>query len=129
MQYVIMVYEDEELFASRTNENKKKHMGAFNAYSSAMQNAGVMLGAAGLLPPETATVVRTSDGRLMVQDGPFSDSKEQLGGIFLIEVPDLDAALEWAAKCPTASGMGVEVRPLLGSEIVRGASSEHQSDD
>ena len=65
------------------------------------------------MPPDTATSIRIPDGKRHIQDGPFIDAKEQLGGMFLIEVPDLDVALQWAAKCPSASTGGVEVRPVL----------------
>lgn len=66
-----------------------------------------------LQPSSTATSLRIRGGKRQVQDGPFADSKEQLGGFFIIDVPDLDAALEWAARCPSASTGGVEVRPVL----------------
>ncbi len=74
----------------------------------------MLAGAGGLEPPVTATTVRVVDGQRHVQDGPFADTKEQLGGYFVIDVPDLDVALEWAERCPSAStGGSCEVRPLL----------------
>ncbi len=79
----------------------------------AINQAGVVVYGAGLMPPGTATTVRVSGGERQVQDGPFADSKEMLGGIFVIDVPDLDTALEWAARSPAASAGCVEVRPLL----------------
>ena len=114
MQYAIIIYETEEDFKSRTDPAKiQTNMGAYFAYSQALNAAGVARGGAGLQPPETATVVKIKDGKRKVQDGPFSDSKEQLGGFFVIEAANLDEALAWAAKCPAAGATGVEVRPLL----------------
>ena len=75
-------------------------MGAWQAYAEALRHAGVMAGGKGLEPPATATTVRFRGGERTVQDGPYADTKEQLGGFFIIDVPDLDAALDWAARCP-----------------------------
>jgi hypothetical protein len=72
-----------------------------------------MVSGNGLQPPHTATTVRIQDGKRHVQDGPFADTKEQLGGYFIIDVPHVDAALEWAARAPCASTGGVEVRPVM----------------
>lgn len=114
MTYAILVQETAADFAERQDPVKgPAYMGAHFAYAQALANAGVAAGGAGLYPPTTATTVRIREGRRFVQDGPFADSKEQLGGIYLIEVPDLDTALEWAAKCPNASRSGIEVRPVL----------------
>ena len=74
-----------------------------------------MAGGKGLEPPSTATTVRFRGGERTVQDGPYADTKEQLGGFFIIDVPDLDTALEWAARCPAITGGAVEVRPAMGS--------------
>jgi hypothetical protein len=108
MQYAILVYETEHDFAHR-----EQQMPAYNAYSKALAEAGIMVGGAGLHPSHTATTLQLKDGQRQVQDGPYADTKEQLGGFFLIEVPDLDTALDWAARCPAASNCAVEVRPLL----------------
>jgi hypothetical protein len=78
---------------------------------NAVREAAIFAGGAGLEPPDTATTIRIVDGKRQVQDGPFADTKEQLGGYFLIDVPDLDAALEWAARYPAGPGGGVEIRP------------------
>jgi hypothetical protein len=83
-------------------------MGAFVPYLRALQDAGVLVTRAGLQGPDTATTLRLEGGRRLVQDGPYAETKEQLAGIFVIDVPDLDTALEWAARCP---GTAVEVRP------------------
>ncbi|MEM9257341.1 MAG: YciI family protein [Pseudomonadota bacterium] len=118
MQYSIIVYEDEAGFAMRTEADAKKqqeYWESWHRYSQMLAEAGVMAGGAGLEPPEVATSIRLSGNERQVQDGPYIEAKEQLGGIFIIDVPDLDAALDWAAKCPSVvSGMGgAEVRPNL----------------
>ena len=114
MKYAIIIYEDPTGFAARTDPAKSgPYWGSYMAYGKVLTDAGVMAGGAGLQPPETGTTLRLRDGKRHVQDGPFADTKEQLGGFYLIDVSDLDAALAWAAKCPGATGAGVEVRPLL----------------
>lgn len=108
MKYAILVYETEQDFTDR-----EKYMPAYNAYSQALVEAGVAAGGAALYPGHTATTLRLQNGQRKVQDGPYADTKEQLGGFFIIEVADLDTALDWAARCPAASNCAVEVRPLL----------------
>jgi hypothetical protein len=108
MKYAILVYETEQDFA-----NREMQMPAYNAYSQSLTDAGVMVGGAALHPSHTGTTIRLHNGQRNVQDGPYADTKEQLGGFFLIDVPDLDIALDWAARCPAASHCAVEVRPLL----------------
>jgi hypothetical protein len=85
---------------------------AYQAYTEALKNAGVYKGSNRLQPTAAATTVRLADGKPQVLDGPYIDSKEQLGGYYLIEAPDLDAAISWAARCPGASHGTVEVRPI-----------------
>jgi hypothetical protein len=89
------------------------YWGAWNAYVGALAGSGVVVSGNGLQPPRTATRVRVEGGRRQVQDGPFADTHEHLGGYFIIEVPALDDALEWAARAPCASAGSVEVRPVL----------------
>lgn len=108
MKYAILVYETEQDFA-----NRDQQMPAYNAYSQALTDAGVAAGGAGLQPSHTATTLRLKNGQRNVQDGPFADTKEQIGGFFIIDVADLDTALDWASRCPAASNCAVEVRPLL----------------
>jgi hypothetical protein len=83
----------------------------FRHYLKAMMDAGIFVGGTGLQPPETATTLRFSGERRLVQDGPYADTKEQLGGFYTIDVPDLDAALDWAARCPRVPGRVIEIRP------------------
>jgi hypothetical protein len=114
MQYTVLVYETENDLRSRTDPARKEaYWGAYRAYTAALRAADVMVGGAGLQPPRTATTVRQQTGNRRVQDGPFADTKEQLGGYYVIDVPSLDAALEWAARCPAAATGAVEVRPNL----------------
>ena len=99
MQYTILVYETEAELAARNDAKRKDaYWGAYRAYTKALRDAGVMVGGAGLEPPRTATTLRQHDGKRRVQDGPFAETKEQLGGYYVIDVPSLDKALEWAAR-------------------------------
>lgn len=114
MQYLIMAVEDEDAFRARDDPDRAAdYWAAWTAYSQSLTASGQLVGAAGLEPPETATTVRLRAGRRLLQDGPFADSKEQLAGYFVIEVDDLDQALDWAERCPAASYASVEVRPVL----------------
>ena len=114
MKYTILVYESETDFSARTDAaSKDAYWGAYRAYTQALMDAGVMVGGAGLQPQPSATTVRQRNGKRLVQDGPFAEVKEQVGGFYVVDVPNLDQALEWAAKCPAAASAGVEVRPNL----------------
>ena len=114
MTYTILIYETQDDFGARTDAKRKDaYWGAYRAYTVALREAGVMVGGHGLQPAAVATTVRQRDGKRQVQDGPYAEAKEQLGGYYVIDVPDLDRALEWAARCPAASSGAVEVRPNL----------------
>jgi len=114
MQFMLILNETEAEFARRNHpEDAGAYWGGWTAFIGAMAQAGVIVKGDGLQGPHAATTVRVRDGRTLVQDGPFADSKEQLGGYFVIEVPDLDAALGWAAQAPSAHYASVEVRPVL----------------
>lgn len=112
MQFALLIYESPEAFSVRDNDGTDAYTGAWRAYHKALQEAGIFVGGDPLQVPETGTTVRIRDGKRQVQDGPFADTKEQLGGFTILELPSLDAALEWAARCPAASIGAVEVRPL-----------------
>ncbi len=113
MQYVILAYESQDAFALRKQAVRTdEYFASWRAYTEAIRSSGIVRGGVALQAPETATTVSLAAGRRQVQDGPFADTKEQLGGFFLIDVPDLDTALEWAARCPTAGNGRVEVRPV-----------------
>lgn len=114
MQYMLLFTESAEEFALRTDPEKSPaYWGAWSAYAGGVAQSGVMVSGAGLQPPETATTLRIRDGKRQVHDGPYAETKEMLAGFFVIDVPDLDAALEWAAKSPSASYGSVEIRPTL----------------
>jgi hypothetical protein len=114
MKYAILIYETPEEFAERESDAKRgEYWGAYTAYGESLGRAGVAAGGAGLLPPTTATTVRLRGGSRQIVDGPYAETKEQLGGFYLIEAENLDAAIEWALKCPAAPRGAVEVRPLL----------------
>ncbi|MES3033971.1 MAG: YciI family protein [Gemmatimonadota bacterium] len=114
MQYAILVYETPSELAAREDPTRVGgYWAAYTAYSQALGQAGVAAGGAGLQAPSVATTLRVRGGQRQVQDGPFADTKELLGGLFIIDVPDLDAALEWASRCPSAATGSVEVRPVL----------------
>ena len=114
MQYMILAFEDESAFQAREDPARAgNYWASWTSYIAALQESGVLTSAGGLTPPGMATTVRLRDGRSQVQDGPFADTKEQLGGYFVVEVSDLDEALQWAARCPSAAYSGVEIRPLL----------------
>jgi hypothetical protein len=113
MQYMLLVYWDEGAQAVATKEQKAETFAAYSAYAEAMKNAGVHHAGHGLQATSTATVVRAPGGKAKVLNGPFAESREQLGGYFLIDAPDLDSAQAWAARCPGAERGAVEVRPLM----------------
>jgi hypothetical protein len=114
MNYSIIIYETAEDFAVRSNPAKSEaHFGAWMQYFQRLGEAGIMRGGTGLMPPDTATTVKLRNGQRLVEDGPYADTKEQLGGVFMIEVPDLDTALDWAAQCPAARTGVLEIRPNL----------------
>jgi len=112
MQFALLIFESPEAFATRNADENDPYVGAWRAYYKALVEAGVYVGGDPLQAPETGTTVRLKNGKRRVQDGPFADAKEQLGGFTILELPSLDAAIDWAARCPAASIGAVEVRPL-----------------
>ena len=112
MQYLLLLYSNESQWLKLSQAEHEQTVAAYYAYTEALSKAGVLKGRNRLQPTSAATTVRVVDGKSQVLDGPYADSKEQLGGYYLIDVPDLDAALAWAARCPAASHGIVEVRPV-----------------
>lgn len=110
MRYTFLLYSDPMDFAERTPEDWAAEQEIYGSYIGALQAAGVFVDTDWLQPVETATSISLKGGKLQVQDGPFADTKETLGGFFVIDVPDLDAALVWAEKCPAAKSGKVEIR-------------------
>lgn len=119
MQIMMMIYQPEDVFDARTDSTEDEFWRAWRAYHQALIDAGVYVAGDRLDRPSTATTVRMRDGKRQVQDGPFADSKEQLGGFIILEVPSIDHALDWAARCPTAIRWGspVEVRPIYQAAV------------
>lgn len=112
MQYLLMIHGDEAATAQARKEDTESMIAAYGAYMQAMREAGVLRGGERLHPSSTATVVRVQNGKTSVLNGPYAEAKEQLGGFFTIEAPDLDAAIAWAARCPGAQHGTMEVRPI-----------------
>jgi hypothetical protein len=112
MQFALLIYESSEAFAARKSDGTDPYTGAWRAYHKALVESGAFVGGDPLKTPETGTTIRIREGKRGVQDGPYADTKEQLGGFTVLELPSLDAALEWAARCPAASAGAVEVRLL-----------------
>ena len=114
MQYMLLIYTNQQAWSQLTQEQMQQGMAAYLAYTEALRKAGALVGSNRLQNTDVATTVKVADGKTQVLNGPFVDTKEQLGGYFLIEAPDLDAAIAWAARCPGASHGTVEVRPIWG---------------
>ncbi len=114
MQYMLIFQEPLSEFAKRDDPAQAPaYWAAWGAYVGTIQASGIVVNGDGLQPPHTATMVQVRHGKRLVQDGPFADTKEHLGGYFVIEVPSLDVALDWAEKSPAALAGTVEVRPIL----------------
>jgi hypothetical protein len=111
MKYVLLLYENDAERVAKTDEQVSTCL----AYAEAMRKAGILAGGARLRPAASATTVQVADHRTQVLDGPYVEAKEQLGGFHIIDVPDLDAALAWAGRCPSARCGRVEVRPIWPS--------------
>ena len=114
MKYMLMFYDNPANNIPPQDEAERNAwFGRWMAYNTAIGESGVVVIGHALQPPHTATTVRMRGDQRQVQDGPFADTKEMLGGFYVIDVPDLDEALSWAARCPAALKGGVEVRPLM----------------
>ncbi|HSI53222.1 MAG: YciI family protein [Ramlibacter sp.] len=112
MQYMLLIYANEAGLATMTEAQGKEVMAAYTAYSEALRKAEVLVASDRLKPTATATTVRMASGKTEVLNGPYAETREQLGGFYIVDVPDLDAALSWAARCPGASYGSIEVRPV-----------------
>ena len=112
MKYMLLIYNEEKGLETMSQSEGEKVMAAFMAYSEAVKKAGAFVDSQRLQPTNTASTVTTAGGKTQVLDGPYAETKEQLGGYYLIEAPDLDAAISWAARCPAAAFGRIEVRPV-----------------
>jgi hypothetical protein len=112
MEYLMLLYADEAALSAMSAEQAQEMGAHYAAYSGALQKAGILRGGNRLRPVATATTVRIQSGKTEVLNGPYAETREQLGGYYLIDVPDLDTALSWAARNPGASHGVIEVRPI-----------------
>lgn len=112
MQYMLLIYDAESSWMNMPKDELKEMYARYMMVSKEMGEAGVMVGGAELQPVASATTIRVRNGKALTTDGPFAETKEQLGGYYLIDVPSLDEALKWAAKIPSAVSGSIEVRPL-----------------
>jgi hypothetical protein len=112
VQYMLLIHSSENGFAALTKEQVEQAMGAYTSYSEALRKAGVLVSSNRLQPVAASTTVHIADGKTQVLNGPYAETKEQIGGYYLIEAPDLDGAIAWASRCPGASHGTVEIRPV-----------------
>ena len=111
MRYTLLLHYVEATPEDIGQEAIEEGMKAFHAYAQALEEAGVLVSAEVLQPSSSTTTLRRRSGSVQVQDGPFADTREQLAGTFVLDVPDLDAAIAWAEKCPAAEWGAIEIRP------------------
>jgi hypothetical protein len=113
MKYLMLIYQDEQAWAKRTEAEASQTMKEYMEFGKSIRESGHILGGNQLQPTSTATAVRVRDGKRLVTDGPFAETREQLGGFYLIEAKDLDEAIGIAARIPSARMGTIEVRPLV----------------
>ena len=113
MQFMLLIYDDETTWRDMPEAERNSVMGEYFAYTEALKNAGAYVAGDALQPTGTARSVRVRDGRTTTSDGPFAETKEVLGGYYLVDVESEDDALEWAAKIPSARFGTIEVRPVV----------------
>ena len=112
MQYLLMIHANEKAMQAASPDQTASVLAAYGAYTKAVTDAGVRLASQRLRPTSSATTVRVQNGKTQVLNGPYAEVKEQLGGFYLIDAPDLDSAISWAARCPGAQHGAIEVRPI-----------------
>lgn len=112
MKYLLMICSEESGYETMSEEDMGKLMADYGTFTEELGQSGALLGGERLHPTPTATTVRVRDGKTSTVDGPFAETKEQMGGYYIIDVKDLDEAIAWAAKIPTAKYGSVEVRPV-----------------
>jgi len=113
MRYIMLIYTDELVEAQRSDEDNEVVMGGYFAFTNEVRERGVYQTGDALQPTSTATTVSVRDGKTLTTDGPFAETKEQLGGFYILDCKDLDEAIEFAAKIPGAKEGRIEVRPIL----------------
>lgn len=114
MHYMLLFNETAGEVGKRTDPAEAdRYWGGWTAYMGAIAQSGAMVSGNGLQPPQASTTIRVANGKRHIVDGPFADTKEMLGGYVILDVADLDAALEWASRAPCATAGSVEIRPVL----------------
>ncbi len=113
MRYMLLIYDDEQQWAAMGPEENEKVMQAYSAYHGEVNEAGVFRSGEPLQASSAATTVRVRDGQTLTTDGPFAETKEQLGGFYLLDCENLDEAIRWAAKIPSSALGAIEVRPIM----------------
>jgi len=116
MHYLLLIYQDEVAHAQWSQEQLAAEYQAYNEYSEAGEKSGALLSGKPLMPTSTATTVRVRSGKILTTDGPFAETKEQLGGYYLMDCKDLDEAIALAAKIPAAADGSIEIRPIMEFE-------------
>jgi len=117
MQYLLLIHEDEKKYWGLKDDERTALGQEYGAYTEALRSSGAMVGGAQLQPTASATSVRVKNGETVVTDGPFAETKEQLGGYYLVEAESIDEAIDWAAKIPAARTGTIEVRPLVPMQV------------
>ncbi len=117
MQYMLLIYGDESHWSSQSEEEQRAEFAKYQTYTQELRDHGALVAADPLQPTSSATTVRVRNDETITTDGPFAETKEQLGGYYLIEVDSLDEAIEWAAKIPAARGGSIEVRPIMPTSV------------
>jgi len=112
MKYMLLIMGDEKAMAANTRTDATGMSPEYHAYNTAMVKAGVLVAGERLRPTDSATTIKVRDRKAVVLAGPYAETQEQLGGYYLIDVPDLDEAIEWAKRCPAAQSGSIEVRPI-----------------
>jgi hypothetical protein len=128
MKYLLTIYGDESGWNDLSPEEGQQIMAAYGAFGQAAQDAGVLLGGEGLQSSSTATTVKVRDGETITTDGPFAETREQLGGYYLLDCKDLDEAIGWAARIPGAQQGSIEVRPVMDYEATGREESHTMSE-
>lgn len=116
MQYLLLIYENEALKETRNDADNKEIFSGYMKFTEEIKTGGQLVGGDALEPVATATTVRVRDGKALTTDGPFAETKEQLGGYYMVNAKDLDEALKIAARIPTAATGSIEVRPVMSFE-------------
>jgi hypothetical protein len=126
MKYLLMIYGDETAWAQQDASQQQELISAYMVYEDGMRKIGAHVAGEALHPTSTATTVRVRDGKVTTTDGPFAETKEQLGGFYLIECKNLDEAIQWASKIPNAKDGSIEVRPVVDFSQIAPAGTETQ---